>query len=89
MEMSQSLQRAEMRAARNPLYASLTSEQRFVYEEDDAETPLYEIKRVFERKFLKNSCSALDRGTFAQVKQPKFCKHCKAPHKKGCCAAYK
>ncbi|KAJ3258230.1 hypothetical protein HK104_006992, partial [Borealophlyctis nickersoniae] len=51
----------EMRATRNPLYAFLTSEQRFVYEEDGAETPLNEIKRDFERKFLKKPCSALDR----------------------------
>ncbi|KAJ3272603.1 hypothetical protein HK104_004445, partial [Borealophlyctis nickersoniae] len=51
----------EMRAERNPLYAFLTSEQRFVYEEDGAETPLHEVKRDFERKFLKKPCSALDR----------------------------
>ncbi|KAJ3280001.1 hypothetical protein HK104_000996 [Borealophlyctis nickersoniae] len=84
----------EMRAERNPLNGFLTSEQRFVYEESGAETPLHEIKRAFEVKFVKKPCKALDRGTFAQannrweVKQPKFCKHCKAPHKKGCCASY-
>ncbi|KAJ3277493.1 hypothetical protein HK104_003248, partial [Borealophlyctis nickersoniae] len=85
----------EMRAEQNPLYGFLTSEQRFVYDESGAETPLHEIKRAFEVKFLKKPCKALDRGAFAQVnsrwevKQHKFCKHCKAPHKKGCCPSYK